>query len=804
MSSSSHLEKKFLSTSESFRNIASKEGHIEKNTEFSTETDEDVTPLVVLSVIFQGHKIGGAFYDLDTCHLYLLPDHVDTAPSYSVLKLYNINRSPESSITTSFISPIQKNRLHLLPGIDFALEACKHKLRNLELHNYPQNMNDAERKIYFSSLIDFTNMCMVKAAGGLLKFIESNPFGPRLDVDSKIVSSISTLTLKNVVNIDENSFRSLQIFQEERHPSVYKSSSGIKEGLSLYGICNKCKSSIGKKELKRWFLLPSNDLNLLGDRQAAVKYFVSSKNSDVMSALQGSLKHIKFMPRIVTRMKTAQASMNDWMSLYKTAYHAMLIGEICRTRASSLEIFKQISSTFSTDLFRIASLLNKIIDFEEYARQNHFVVKPGVDSKLDKMKRTYHGLPDFMTQVAYQELQDLSQEVEQCSVIYLPQLGYLLAIPATDRMKETKDYSIPNLRFMFIVNDIVHYKSANTKKLDALLGDTLCDIYDKETQIMHKLQDVILEMKHVLIGVMEYAAVLDCLIALAVTAKEYNWVQPEILNNGELAVLKGRHPLQEMCVASFVANDIYSGGPESKIKILTGPNSSGKSIYLTQIALIAFMAHIGSFVPAQKAKIPTLDCIFICMYAVESVSLNLSGFLISLNQFSAALNNATKNSLVIVDEFGKDTESESGLALLTASLNFWIEKGSVSPHIFLATHFLSLSSFFSECPLVKFQTMDIIENDDLVFLYQLVEGAATSSLASFTALRAGLSKKIVDRNLQIAKTLKSREPVLPEESSFVHDKMKRYQTIFEKFSELDVQTDDLQEFLLFVKAMAEK
>ncbi|CAL1293310.1 unnamed protein product [Larinioides sclopetarius] len=509
--------------------------------------------------------------------------------------------------------------------------------------------------------------------------------------------------------------------------------------------------------------------------------------------------------RIITRMKTAQASMNDWQSLYKTAYHAMLVGEICRSRANNLEIFKQISVVFSTDLFRIASLLNKIIDFEEYAKQNHFVVKPGVDSELDKMKRTYNGLPDFMTQVAYQELQDLSQDVQQCSVIYLPQLGYLLAIPATERMKETKDYSIPNLRFMFIVNDIVHYKSANTKKLDALLGDTLCDIYDKETQIMHKLQDVILEMKDVLIGVMEYAAKLDCLMALAVAAKEYSWIQPEISDEGEFVVEKGRHPLQEMCVPSFVANDICSGGCESKIKILTGPNSSGKSIYLKQVALIAFMAHIGSFVPAQRAKIPTLDKIFTCTFAAESVSLNLSGFLISLNQFSGALNNATGKSLVIADEFGKDTESESGLALLIASLKFWIQKASASPHIFLATHYQSLSTFFPQSSLVKFLTMDIIESqEDIAYLYQLVEGIATSSFASFTALKAGLSKKIVKRNMKIAEALKAREPVLPEESSWVHDKLRRYFTILEKFTAFDINTSNPQDFLQFVnKAIKE-
>ncbi|GFY60923.1 hypothetical protein TNIN_289281 [Trichonephila inaurata madagascariensis] len=147
MSDSSHPEK-HLSASESFRNISSsKEMQCENNTEFLTETDEDATPLVVLSVIFQGHKIGGAFYDLDTCHLYLLPDHVETAPSYSVLRLFlkqaqpcaivtssrtdenvlNIlreinnvnNRLSESSSTNSFMSPILKDRLHLLPGIDF-------------------------------------------------------------------------------------------------------------------------------------------------------------------------------------------------------------------------------------------------------------------------------------------------------------------------------------------------------------------------------------------------------------------------------------------------------------------------------------------------------------------------------------------------------------------------------------------------------------------------------------------------------------------------------------------------------------
>ncbi|XP_054716142.1 mutS protein homolog 5-like isoform X2 [Uloborus diversus] len=637
-------------------------------------------------------------------------------------------------------------------------------------------MNDVEKQIYFSSWIDFTSTCMVQAAGGLLKYIEKGHLGLVLDDDTFCsVNSIAFLSLKHVLNIDDNTYKALQIFQGERHPSVYKSSFGSKEGLSLFGICNKCKSAIGKKELRRWFLLPTTEITVISEREAAVKYFSSSRNSEITSTLQSSLKQIKFVSRIFSRMKISQASMNDWQALYK------------------------IATTFSSDLFRIVNLLNKIIDFDEFAKQNHFTVKYGVDSELDQMKRRYHGLPDFMTQIACEELQNLDHDVQQCRVIYLPQLGYLLAVPMTEQMRETKDYTIQGLRFMFVVNDTVHYKSEKTRELDATLGDTLCDIYDKETQIMHKLQNVILEMKDLVFPVMDLCAKLDCLIALACAAKEYSWTEPEIVKDDTLHIIKGRHPLQEMCVAAFVANDTLSGGSESKIKVLTGPNSSGKSVYLKQVALIVYMAHIGSFVPASQAKIPIVSSIFAYTHSTESVSVNLSSFFISLNQISLPLNNATSNSVVVVDEFGKDTEHHSGLALVVAILKFWAEKGASAPHIFLATHYLSLNTFFTNSPFIKFQTMDIIQNEDLVFLYQIVDGIAVSSHAANTALLAGLPQHIVSRSLEISQALKNKQAIPPNKSLVVNQKLKIYHSIYEQFLELDVETDDVLDFIKFIK-----
>lgn len=787
---------------------------------------EDEGSEIALSVIWQGNKLGAAYYEFDTEHLYLMSDQLETAPSFMLLRLLLKQVQPHYIITSnkadekvikilneayknkasetssaSYEMTLRPGQVHLLPSIDFVYESCRHHLQNLNLPTMPPNMNDAEKRIYFSSLVDFKSACMVKAAGGLLKFVRKKSLSESLNI-----LGISSFKLQDFVHVDENTYKVLQIFQSERHPSVYKGSAGFKEGLSLYGICNKCKSSIGKKELKRWFLLPTNCVEVIEERQSAIQYFMQSKNCEVLDALQNSLKHIHYVPKIFSRMKSAQASMNDWKALYKTSYHAMLIGEMCRSHASALSIFQEIAAAFSSDLFRVANLLDKVIDFQEYARHNHFAVKPGVDSELDKMKHLYSGLPDFMTQVAHQELQELTGNITQCSVIYLPQLGYLLTIPMTEEMKATKDYSMFNLRFMFVLNDTVHYKSARTRKLDSILGDTLCDIYDKETKIMHKLQNMVLEMKDVFFSAMDLLSKLDCLISLAVVSKEFCWTRPEMVVEGAFEILKARHPLQELCVPAFVPNDVFSGGDTSKIKIVTGPNSSGKSTYLKQVALIAFLAHIGCFVPAQQgSRVPFLDSLFSCIETVESISISLSSFLFSLNELSKCLNYSSSNSLVVIDEFGKHTEGASGLALAASTLQFWIQKGPASPHVFFATHYLAISSYIPESPFISFQTIDMSEGEEeLEFFYQLVDGTATSSYAAHTALKAGLSERLVQRSLQITHALKENAAVsLPEDDTFQMKKLNKCLSIYDAFAELDINSDDnIGAFLKFVKELS--
>lgn len=335
-------------------------------------------------------------------------------------------------------------------------------------------------------------------------------------------------------------------------------------------------------------------------------------------------------------------------------------------------------------------------------------------------------------------------------------------------------------------------------KLDKLLGDTRCDITDMETAIMHKLQDSILEHADVLLSVLDLSAELDCLLSLAACAREYNYIRPTITEDNIIEIEGGRHPIQEVCCSTFVPNDVQSNQQYGKIKILTGPNACGKSVYLKQVALIVFLAQIGSFVPAEKAKLGLVDRIFTRIRSLESVSVGLSTFMIDINQMAEALKSAGQRSLCIVDEFGKGTDMIDGLSLLCSSLKYWIDKGDNCPHVFLSTHFHSIihQHLIPRSPLIKYLTLETLHNgEELVFLYQLVEGHTSSSYACHVAAQAGLPEDIVKRGNEASNLIRQCKPLQRRDTADAETQLKRCQIIVNKFLELDLDTVDIKAFL---------
>ncbi|KAJ6660094.1 hypothetical protein lerEdw1_018020 [Lerista edwardsae] len=785
----------------------------------SEEDDEQGQSEIYMCVLWYGRELGIAYYDTADCSIYFMPDTPDNEDlkllqkvTEEVLPKYILSSAKQDHSIAKFLTNISatagemreegKAEVVLYPNMDFGLEVSKQRILSRQFPFVPSHMTATERILYLSSIIPFESPLMIRAIGGLLKFLDRRRVGVELE-DSNVgvpILAFKKFVLTDIVNVDQDTYCVLQIFKSEVHPSVYKQATGKKEGFSLYGILNHCRCKWGEKLMRLWFMRPTRNLTELNKRLDVIQFFLLSRNHETVLTLQECLRNIKNVPLILRRMALSNTRVSDWQALYKTVYSAVCLRDACRSLPSTIELFHTISQVFTDDLHYIASLISKVVDFENSISENHFIVRPNVDPIIDEKKRKLLGLSDFLTEVARKELEDLDDRIPSCSVIYIPLIGFLLSVPWLPTMVDKSDFEIEGLDFMFLSEEKLHYRSARTKELDSLLGDLHCEIRDQETLIMYQLQTKILEKSAVLSDVIEYTAYLDVLLSLAVMARENAYTRPRFSHSHTIRIKDGRHPLIELCAKTFVPNSVDSSEAYGRIKILTGPNSSGKSVYLKQVGLITFMALIGSYVPAAEAEIGAVDGIYTRIHSRESVSLGLSTFMIDLNQVAKAVNNATERSLVLIDEFGKGTNTVDGLSLLAAVLKYWIGQATHCPHVFVATNFHSLVQLkiLPDTPLVQYLTMDTQQDgDDLVFFYQIKEGVSTVSHAANIAALAGMPPKVISRGIEVSELLRNGKPIQRTDQSSQDKQLKSCRSLVDKFLSLDLDDPqlDLKEFM---------
>uniref|UniRef100_A0AAQ5ZNB4 DNA mismatch repair protein MutS core domain-containing protein n=1 Tax=Amphiprion ocellaris TaxID=80972 RepID=A0AAQ5ZNB4_AMPOC len=540
------------------------------------EEEEEDSPAVLLSVVVQHGQVGLCFYDSADSSLHYMVDTPDNHELHLLTRVIQevsphviITSAKQERCMTRYLqelgqNPHYKPEVVTYPYVDFGLEVGKQRLLSANLPFLPSCISDRDRMSYLSSCISFDSPLMVrKAVGALLKCLDRRRVGVELED-----SSVGVPILKGVVCIDRDTYSVLQIFKSELHPSVYKLQSGEKEGLSLYGILNRCRCKFGSKLLRLWFLRPTQDLAVLHRRQEVIRFFTSPRNSEVLTTLQSSLRNIRNIPTLLRRMSLSNTKATDWQSIYKTVYSAVCIRDTVRHLPQSIQLFRDISEGFSDDLHYIASLISRVVDFETSLAENRFTIKPNVDPAIDEKKRKMMGLSDFLTDVARRELEYLDPRIPSCCVIYIPLIGFLLSLPRLPSMLEKEDFEIEGLDFMFLSEDRLHYRSQRTRELDDLLGDFTA-------------------------------------------SQEYSYTSPKLANHRKITITQGRHPLLELCSPVFVANSFHSSESEGRVKIITGPNSSGKSIYLKQvqhsytsltISVTDTVKKYHSFIPAPLWK----------------------------------------------------------------------------------------------------------------------------------------------------------------------------------------------------------
>ncbi|XP_036394605.1 mutS protein homolog 5 [Megalops cyprinoides] len=780
-----------------------------------TDEEEEESSQVYISVLVHHGKVGLSFYDSRDYILHYMPDTVDDHDLQLLDRVLKevcpsvfITSAKQERSMAQFTKALSTNsdykpEIVLYPSAEFGLEVSRQRLLSAHLPFLPSSITEKERIPYLSSCLPFDCTLMLRSVGALLKCLDRRRVGVELE-DSSVgvpILQFQIYTLKDVVHVDKDTYSVLQIFKSEPHPSVYKLQSGEKEGLSLYGILNRCRCKFGSRLLRQWFLRPTRDLSVLSRRQEVVRFFTSPRNSDTVSTLQGCLRNIRSIPTLLHRMSLSHTKVSDWQCLYKTVYSAVCIRDTIRSLPQTIQLFQEISEGFTEDLYYIASLISKVVDFEASLAENRFTIKPNVDPAIDEKKRRMMGLSDFLTDVARKELENLDPRIRSCCVIYIPLIGFLLSVPRLPWMIEKEDFEFEGLDFMFLSEERLHYRSERTKELDDMLGDLHCDIRDMEMAVMTQLQAAALQRSGCLYAVLRLCAELDCLMALARASQEHGYCSPKMTPHGRLSLTQARHPLLELCSPVFVPNPLLSSEAEGKVKVLTGPNSSGKSIYLKQVGLIVFMALIGSDVPAKEAEIGLIDSIFTRMQSRESVSVGLSTFMIDLNQMAHCLNNSSGNSLVLIDEFGKGTNTVDGLSLLASCLSHWLKKAPAQcPHVLLATNFHSLLQLglLPRSSLLSLLTLETaVDGDELVFLYQLREGVCQSSFAANIATLAGLPRAVVQRGVEVSELYRAGKTIKRVDQLSTEEQTNRCLKVVERFLslELDDPSLDLQLYM---------
>lgn len=460
---------------------------------------------------------------------------------------------------------------------------------------------------------------------------------------------------------------------------------------------------------------------------------------------------------------------------------------------------KIVDGISPTALRQVGERIATTIDFQQSKEARRICVLPDVNSRLDELKRNYDGLESFLNEVAVHLIADIPEwarpYVKNC--IFYPQIGFLTVVsmdPETGRGKyEGEGFDGDAWESMFVTDGDIYYKNQHMRELDTKYGDLYCMIVgklifvldlhssadtpaDMEIEIVHELGVEILEQEKALAIASDLCGDLDSLLALALGADKYKFTAPQMTSANVLHIQGGRHPLQELVVPSFIANDtLLLGGLGDEqdyrsivtdemrnipsVMVLTGPNHSGKSVYLKQVALIVFLAHIGSFVPADQACIGLTDRLLTRIATRESVSRNESAFAIDLKQAAFSVNFAARRSLILLDEFGKGTNSMDGAGLVTALLDHFLNLGDETPKVLAATHFHEIfeHDFLRDFDRLALAHLDVridleAENSDdqVTYLFKLALGRSASSFGGRCAAMNGVDEAIVRRADAIA------------------------------------------------------
>ena len=576
--------------------------------------------------------------------------------------------------------------------------------------------------------------------------------------DLSHIEHIEIIIKNNYVDMDVHTVRNLELVETIR----------LKERTySLVWLLDKCRTAMGSRKLKSWILNPLKNKQIILDRYAKIE--VLNNEFILKEELNNLLYEVYDIERLSGKVINGSLNARDLLQLKNSLAVLPKIRDIIGQLKFNYDIKTH------NEIYNL--LEDAIAEDPPISVREGYIIKERYNKELDELRSIRSGGKDFVAKFEAEVKEETG--IKSLKVGFNKVFGYYIEVPNGQKNLVKDEF---NWYRKQTLTNCERYISPALKEKEALILNAEENIIDLEYNLFCEIREKIKKEVPELNKTADKLSELDCLVSLAVCSEEYNFVKPQINDDGIINIKNGRHPVVEIVSkGEYVPNDCIMDGDVNTL-LITGPNMSGKSTYMRQLAIIIIMAQIGSFVPAESANLPIVDKIFTRIGASDDLVSGESTFMVEMKEACNAICNATENSLILFDELGRGTATYDGMSLAQAILEYISE--NIKSYTLFSTHYHELTRLDKKFKNIKNVHVSAVENGNTItFLHKVKSGAVDKSYGIHVARLANMPDKL----------LKRAEEIL---ENYENGAKKKYQEekvqLSMDFSEPKLQNDELK------------
>ena len=614
------------------------------------------------------------------------------------------------------------------------------KIFNIYVSTYNnESNNEFLNKIVINKNIELSKLENV-AATLLLNYVEDTQKG-----SIEQINNIEKYEIGKYMQLDTTTRKNLEILEANREKT--------KKG-SLLWVLDETVTAMGGRALRHWLESPLLNIDEIKKRQNAVD--VLYKSNIYRDELKEILKSVYDIERLISKVVGGSVNARELTSLKNSLMKLPQLKKILEKISNETkdEYFTEFLETIDT-LEDVYTLIDKaIVEDAGVTIKEGGIIRDGFSKQVDEYRMASSKGQEWLMELEAKEKERTGIKGKWLRIGYNRVFGYYIEVTNAYKNQVPEDRYIRKQTLA----GAERYVTEELKEIEEKILGAKEKLVDVEYDLFCRIREEVAQQVIRIQKTASIVSILDVLCSFATVAVNNKYVKPEITQDGVIDIKNGRHAVVEKALKNeqFIPNDSYLNNESDRFLIITGPNMAGKSTYMRQVALITYMAQLGCFVPADSAKISIVDRIFTRIGASDDLAMGQSTFMVEMQELSNILENATKNSLIILDEIGRGTSTYDGLAIAWATVEYIADKEKIGAKTLFATHYHELIELESKIEGVKNYSVEVKEKgDDVIFLRKITPGGADESYGIYVAKLAGIKRSVISRAKEILKYLEN-------------------------------------------------